>query len=319
MNPYSSESTRKEQILREKRKKAKYRRKLRRLRNLRIIRVWIVLMSLCILIFYGGTFLYKTIRHLISASDSIVSTYDTQQTKEVSMASLDMDTDLFNKLNELSKTEPKVTKIMDHIEKYPENVLNLLIKNPETIDFVLDYPNDIDKKKDISLYKDVKKGEIPLFLQWDKRWGYSSYGDNIIGVNGCGPTCLSMVLVYLSGETFYNPKVVANFSEEEGYLDESSSTKWDLMSIGAGKLGIKSTILPLDKNTMIDALNNKHPIICSMGPGDFTTTGHFIVITGYEEGLFTVHDPNSKVRSNKKWNYDNLKNQIKNLWAFSNL
>jgi predicted double-glycine peptidase len=54
-----------------------------------------------------------------------------------------------------------------------------------------------------------------------------------------------------------------------------------------------------------------------MGPGDFTTTGHFIVLTGYDGQGFIINDPNSEENSEKIWTYQQLKNQIKNLWAFS--
>lgn len=37
-----------------------------------------------------------------------------------------------------------------------------------------------------------------------------------------------------------------------------------------------------------------HPIICSVGPGDFTQNGHFIVLTGYENGVIKVNDPFSQ-------------------------
>ena len=54
-----------------------------------------------------------------------------------------------------------------------------------------------------------------------------------------------------------------------------------------------------------------------MRPGDFTTSGHFIVLTGVENGKIRVNDPNSKVNSEKLWDYDRLESQINNLWAFS--
>jgi predicted double-glycine peptidase len=54
-----------------------------------------------------------------------------------------------------------------------------------------------------------------------------------------------------------------------------------------------------------------------MGPGDFTTTGHYIVLTGYEDGEFTVNDPNSIQRSGERWSYDRISGQIRNLWAMS--
>ena len=52
-----------------------------------------------------------------------------------------------------------------------------------------------------------------------------------------------------------------------------------------------------------------------MGPGIFTGGGHFIVFTGYSNGMFSVNDPFSKALSNRKYSYNEIKNQIKALWA----
>ena len=68
---------------------------------------------------------------------------------------------------------------------------------------------------------------------------------------------------------------------------------------------------------MIDELEQNHPIICSMGSGDFTMTGHIIVITGVKNGKFVINDSNSKDRSKKLWSYEEISDQIKNLWSFS--
>ena len=68
---------------------------------------------------------------------------------------------------------------------------------------------------------------------------------------------------------------------------------------------------------MKQALDNHCPIIAVVGPGDFTYSGHFIVITGYTAQGFTVSDPNSPENSEKYWNFGQLKGQIKNLWAMS--
>ena len=41
------------------------------------------------------------------------------------------------------------------------------------------------------------------------------------------------------------------------------------------------------------------------------------VIYDYDKDGFQVHDPNSTIRSEKSWTYEELMGQIKNLWAFS--
>lgn len=84
---------------------------------------------------------------------------------------------------------------------------------------------------------------------------------------------------------------------------------------GAQKLGIDSTELPLDKQRVINNLEVGNPVVCIMGPGDFTKKGHFIVMTGIENGKIKINDPNSIENSNKLWNFDDISSQINNLWA----
>ena len=74
--------------------------------------------------------------------------------------------------------------------------------------------------------------------------------------------------------------------------------------------------IPLDENRVYSNLEVGNPIICSVGPGDFTTEGHFIVLAGLEDGKIIVNDPNSRKNSKKRWTFDEIKGQIKNLWVF---
>ena len=115
---------------------------------------------------------------------------------------------------------------------------------------------------------------MPLFIQWDERWGYDYYGKGMIGVNGCGPTSLSMVAVYLTGDTDLDPRKVAEFSEDNGFYVPDNGSAWTLMSQGAAMLGLESRELPLEESIVAEELDKGHPIICIMGPGDFTASGH---------------------------------------------
>ncbi len=221
-------------------------------------------------------------------------------------------------LETMAKTNPKARPIVQNPGQYPERLLESLGRNPELLPFTLDYP----KKKGtfsekINLSDQCRQGQIPLLLQWDEAWGYAGYGDGIIALDGCGPTCLSMVDIGLTGDTSKNPREIADFSEQNGYLDQNNSTLWALMTEGAKKLGLHSREIPLDESRMETELSEGHPIICSMGPGDFTTQGHFIVLYRFQGGKFRIRDPNSRERSGEGWSYKTLKPQIRNLWAFS--
>lgn len=88
------------------------------------------------------------------------------------------------------------------------------------------------------------------------------------------------------------------------------------MTDGASQFGITGRELGLDQSVVKNELKNGHPIICSMGPGDFTSKGHFIVLAEWEDGAIRVYDPNSKKRSSVLWSYDTISSQVKNLWSF---
>lgn len=203
-------------------------------------------------------------------------------------------------------------------EGYPESLVELLERNPETRQFVMDYLTDAGKNVEIDLEDEVEKGTIPLFLQWDKRWGYETYGSDFLAVTGCGPTCLSMVACGLTGETKWDPLAVAHMAEEDGYYVEGAGSSWELMSEGAAKMGLSVENVIYDGEHIIEALKSGIPIICIMRPGDFTASGHFIVLTGVDDdGRVSVCDPNSKINSGKTWDVNDLLPQIKNLWGYS--
>lgn len=201
------------------------------------------------------------------------------------------------------------------LSDWPDSLLELLEKNPEAADFVLNYPLKKDLCPEIDLHEYTDCSEVPLFLQWDERWGYTVYGDNIMGLSGCGPTCLSMVCVYLLNDPQYSPRYIADFAQENGYCVPGNGSSWTLISEGGVMLGLDVIEIPLDEDRIIRNLEVGNPVVCIMGPGDFTSTGHFIVMTGYEDGKIKVNDPNSPDRSNMLWDYDAIKDQIRNLWV----
>lgn len=203
------------------------------------------------------------------------------------------------------------------ISEYPESIVALLNNNSETEKFVLEYPEKKNKVYNINLEKYKDSQTVPLLMQWDQRWGYTTYAGDCMGITGCGPTCLSMVAIYLTGDTEKNPKWMAEFATENNYANEESGSEWKLINEGGAKLGLNVAELTLDAIKITDNLQQGNPIICTMGPGDFTSSGHFIVMVGYENGEIIVNDPNSKSNSEKKWKFDEISSQIKNLWVFT--
>lgn len=202
------------------------------------------------------------------------------------------------------------------IDDYPAALLDLLERNPETKDFVLHYPLRKDAGTSFSMEEYRNCTSVPLLMQWDERWGYRLYGEDMLGLTGCGPTALSMVAIYRLGDIRYTPAYIADFSVQNGFYVSGNGTAWTLMSDGARRLGLDAVEIPLDETRIIQNLKAGNPIICIMGPGDFTTSGHYIVMVGYKDGKIRINDCNSRARSEMLWEYDQIKSQIRNLWVY---
>ncbi|WP_300082542.1 C39 family peptidase [uncultured Thomasclavelia sp.] len=194
----------------------------------------------------------------------------------------------------------------------PQYIIDFVAKNPQASELKDNYTTK-QNNEPIEL---ASPDGIPLYIQWDSRWAFNKYGDEIIGTAGCGPTCLAMVSVGLTGNIEYNPRYIANYAQNNNYL-EGSKTSWSLMQEGCRDFGLKATPVTLNKAAMINELNQGHPIICSVRPGDFTDTGHFIVITKVKDNNFIVNDPNSRENSQRQWSYERLSWQIKAMWSYS--
>ena len=120
-------------------------------------------------------------------------------------------------------------------ENVPSGIMEFVEKYPEAKSFATNYEAYATLDEPISIDKELSADGIPLFIQWDKRWGYKDYGGNYIGIAGCGPTCLSMVLCGLTDNNL-NPYEVATFSSEQGYYTYGQGTSWNLMTAGASDL-----------------------------------------------------------------------------------
>lgn len=162
-----------------------------------------------------------------------------------------------------------------------------------------------------------RKGEVPFLYQIDPQWSDEPYAGGNIHENGCGPTCLSMVYISLTGKTDLDPVAMARFSEQNGFTVDGM-TAWALMTDGAAMLGLHSAELSASADVVRAELEAGRPIICSVRPGDFTSTGHFIVLAGLtDDGQVMVRDPNNAGNGDHPWDLDRILGQCANLWSFS--
>ena len=124
---------------------------------------------------------------------------------------------------------------------------------------------------------------VPLYFQTD--YPNNMFGSGTIANNGCSVTCLAMVATYLTGHE-YLPDELA------GYFGGAAENNIERLEKGA-----ETMRLPWEKmenfDKTIEALRDGKIIIALMESDSlFTSSQHFIVLTGYNEnGLIMVHDP----------------------------
>lgn len=222
-------------------------------------------------------------------------------------------------LRALEREEPERARqlefIAGHVGIYSLDAVKTALLGGDHIDFALELPFRAPDSSGLDAAVDVTPGVIPYMSQYDERWAYHAYGSSVVGVTGCGPTCLAMAAAGLNGDGSINPARVADFASQAGYYAPGSGTTWTLFTEGSAHYGLKCTELPLDESTMRAALSAGGVIVASMLPGDFTQSGHFIVIYGCGAEGFRVHDPNSAERSAQAWTYERLAGQIANMWT----
>lgn len=219
-------------------------------------------------------------------------------------------------LEQMEATDERYAEIVENAEKYPEKLLINLANNPEMIAFVADYEGNTTDYEKAELTEKELQEEYPLFLQWDKRWGYLAYGDDSnVAISGCGPTTLAMAVVALTGNEEATPAAIAKFAMQEGYYMSGTGTMWSLMTEGAAAYGVRSEQINISQIEIKQHLDQGDIVICSVRQGDFTTGGHFILLYDYDDEGFSINDPFSLYRSGQKWDYGKIRSQIKAVWA----
>lgn len=247
-----------------------------------------------------------------------------QKTRKVLKANKGKDVHIededFEKIQKASHPEKgkyyRFVTSLDSMDEEAPAFINSVVSVPEKIDYALEYKN---RDQYVEAPKHHKKSlkEVPSLIQWSNEWGFMPYGDMRIGFSGCGPTCLSMVFSYLKQDDTITPPVICELSESKGMYVDGVGTSHALMSEAAKAYDISCEGIPLNKEDVTKALEDNKILIASVLPGDFTTTGHFIVIRGMKEGKLMINDPNSPSRSKKLWDIDRVLDQTQSIWAYS--
>lgn len=160
-------------------------------------------------------------------------------------------------------------------------------------------------------YTNSNFGEVVYFNQGDySKYYYSSnpskpeYSQGgsyaTIKSHGCGPTALSIVASSLLNKTIDPINTTSKICSLGGCTSSGSTVNGIIKA--AESYGLKVTLTSKDQEVINFLNSGKSLVIVLMGPGTFTTGGHYIVLTGSNtSGQVSVSDPGSRKRTQQKW------------------
>lgn len=235
-----------------------------------------------------------------------------------------LEDDYAEALMQAAQTNEDAAWIVSHINDYAVDgtvvqykLLKLAATEPEARSFVRNWP-ELYPSDQAEACSSTWEGRVPHLYQWDARWGYTLYCNTTFALTGCCPTSMAMVYQGLTGDSSRSPYDMGVLANERGYMDPSNGTDNAFLTNCAGELGLSCWQLSVSSEALVAALSAGNVLICNVGPGDFTTGGHFIVLTGLDNaGNVTVNDPCSAQRSAASWSADTIVSQTKALYAFS--
>lgn len=145
--------------------------------------------------------------------------------------------------------------------------------------------------------------ERKLGVPVDYQYNYKTvrYGTNkSTASSGCGAASASMVVEYFTGNTSQNPDTLFKWACDNGWYT-GSGLSYSAVKKLCSNYGVTLTWVGT-QNEIINALKAGNPVIALMGPGTFTSGGHYIVLSGIKivDGTtyIRVNDPNSSSRTN---------------------
>ena len=142
------------------------------------------------------------------------------------------------------------------------------------------------------------------YKQYDSRWGsivFTSTGNKsqTIRNSGCGPTAAADVVATLKDKSV-TPKTLAALAVNKGYRTANSGTAWGFFKYLAQVYGFSKFVQTSSLATMKACLDAGGYVVCSMGPGYWTSGGHYICAWKYDSAYIYCNDPASSKRKRQK-------------------
>lgn len=146
-------------------------------------------------------------------------------------------------------------------------------------------------------------GTLTYYNQSDARWANYLYGgSDPMAAYGCGPTALAMLVNSFTEHTCQPPDIAA-WAADNHYWSAGYGTRHEFVPDCANAFGLHAASFQnYTVEGLMSELKSGHVIVALMGPGHFSDSGHFIIITDDWSGnQVRVADPARLERTQLAW------------------
>lgn len=166
------------------------------------------------------------------------------------------------------------------------------------------------------------------YLQTDPRWAnldYSAKGEKTtIRASGCGPTAMAMVLATWADPSV-TPKTECAWALAHGFKAPHQGTYYGYFEEAGRRYGLKTYRLNYanlygnDRSAYHaqarDAIDRGDLVIACMGKGNWTSSGHYVLVWGIQDDTIYINDPASTKAHRIRGDYAVFKRQVKYYWV----
>lgn len=164
------------------------------------------------------------------------------------------------------------------------------------------------------------------YRQGDQRWGAKPYrvpGEtSTIASAGCGPTCAAMVIASLADPSV-TPETTCAWSVAHGYKALRQGTYYSYFhpQLAAYGIGCRQLLGNRIINQPSHAIHEQvradlregYWVIALMGPGIWTSGGHFVLVWDWDEKV-RILDPASSAEKRANGDPDTFRREVRNYW-----
>ena len=166
------------------------------------------------------------------------------------------------------------------------------------------------------------------YLQTDSRWGWNDYSASgektTVRASGCGPTAMAMVLATWA-DAKVTPATECAWALAHGFKAPHQGTYYGYFEEAGRRYGLNTYRLNYtnlygnDKSAYHaqakDALDRGDLVIACMGKGNWTRSGHYVLVWKIVGNVVYINDPASTKPVRTRGAYSLFKQQVKYYWV----